>query len=129
MDPREAFATPERFPGVEIRIDWPDQALGDLAVHDRTAVVVLTHDPKIDDPVLHAALTSPAFYIGALGSRKTQEKRNIRLEDRGLDADDLARLHGPIGLDIGSESPAEVTVAILAEIIQEMRRKRKPKNR
>jgi len=126
IDPREAFATPERFPGVEIRTDWPDQVLGDLAVNDRTAIVVLSHDPKIDDPVLQAALTSPAFYVGALGSRKTQDKRNIRLQDRGLGTDDLARLHGPIGLDIGSQAPAEVAVAILAEIIQEMRQGPKP---
>lgn len=129
LDPRETFATPERFPGVETRTDWPDQALGELAVNDRTAVVVLTHDPKIDDPVLQAALRSPAFYVGALGSRRTVEKRNIRLEDLGMGAGDLARLHGPIGLDIGSRTPAEVAVAILAEIIQEMRREPKPKNR
>ena len=122
IDPRETFATPERFPGVETRTDWPDQAVGGLALNDRTAVVVLTHDPKIDDSILQAALTSPAFYVGALGSRMTQEKRNIRLEERGLGGDDLARLHGPIGLDIGSKSPAEIAVAILAEIIQEMRR-------
>jgi xanthine dehydrogenase accessory factor len=122
LDPREAFATPERFPGVEIRTDWPDQALKQLDVNDRTAIVVLTHDPKIDDPVLHLALTSPAFYVGALGSLQTQKKRNLRLEERGLSAADLGRLFGPVGLDIGSASPAEIAVSILAEIIQEMRR-------
>ncbi len=129
IDPRETFATPERFPGVETRTDWPEQALDDLVVNDRTAVVVLTHDAKIDDPVLRAALASPAFYVGALGSRKTQEKRTLRLEDLGLGAGDLARLHGPIGLDIGSKSPAEIAVAILAEIIQEMHQGAKPKIR
>ncbi|NQV82377.1 MAG: XdhC family protein [Rhodospirillales bacterium] len=122
LDPRETFATPERFPGVEIHTEWPDQALKQLRPNDQTAIVVLTHDPKIDDAVLHLALTSPAFYVGALGSLRTQEKRNIRLADLGLSADDLDRLHGPVGLDIGSASPAEIAVSILAEIIQEMRR-------
>ncbi|MBC8339804.1 MAG: XdhC family protein [Rhodospirillales bacterium] len=122
VDPREAFATPERFPDVELRTDWPDEALLDLAVNDHTAVVVLTHDPKIDDPVLQAALMSPAFYVGALGSLRTQEKRNKRLEERGVEPRDIARLHGPVGLDIGSASPAEIAVSILAEIIQELRR-------
>jgi xanthine dehydrogenase accessory factor len=122
LDPRQAFATPERFPGVEIHTEWPDQALEKLGINDRTAIVVLTHDPKIDDPVLHLALTSPAFYVGALGSLRTQDVRNTRLEKRGLGADDLKRLFGPVGLNIGSMSPAEIAVSILAEIIQEMRR-------
>jgi len=121
IDPRKSFATSERFPGVEIKTDRPDKALADLAVNDKTAVVLLTHDPKIDDRALQYALTSPAFYVGVLGSRRTNEKRNLRLKDMGLNSDDLSRIHGPIGLNIGSKLPAEIAVSILAEIIGKMR--------
>jgi xanthine dehydrogenase accessory factor len=122
IDPRKSFATSERFPGVDIRTDWPDQVITDLSVNNRTAIVVLTHDPKIDDQVLRSSLESPSFYVGALGSSRTNEKRLNRLKDLGLDKKALNRLHGPVGLDIGSKLPAEIAIAILAEIIQEIRR-------
>ena len=118
VDPRRAWASSERFPQVALVTDWPDEALKSLAPDHRTAVVTLTHDPKLDDPALAAALASPAFYIGALGSRRTQARRLERLRDLGLDAAALARVHGPVGLDIGAKSPAEIAVSILAQIIQ-----------
>jgi xanthine dehydrogenase accessory factor len=118
VDPRRAWASGERFPAVALRTDWPDEALKALAPDHRTAVVTLTHDPKLDDPALAAALASPAFYIGALGSRRTQAKRLDRLRAAGFDAAALARIHGPVGLDIGAKGPAEIAVSILAEIIQ-----------
>lgn len=121
VDPRQAFATDERFPDVEVIAEWPEAALGGLALDDQTAVVTLTHDPKLDDPALKAALTSPAFYVGALGSKKTQAKRAERLAALGLDKAALEKIHGPVGLDIGAVSPAEIAVAIMAEIINEMR--------
>jgi xanthine dehydrogenase accessory factor len=95
--------------------------LDDLDLDDQTAVVTLTHDPKLDDPALKAALTSPAFYVGALGSKKTQAKRAERLAALGLDKAALEKIHGPVGLDIGAVSPGEIAVAIMAEIINEMR--------
>jgi xanthine dehydrogenase accessory factor len=118
VDPRRAWASGERFPAVALRTDWPDEALKALAPDHRTAVVTLTHDPKLDDPALAAALASPAFYIGALGSRRTQAKRLDRLRAEGFDRAALARIHGPVGLDIGAKSPAEIAVSILAQIIQ-----------
>lgn len=118
VDPRRAWASGERFPGVALVTDWPDEALTALAPDHRTAVVTLTHDPKLDDPALAAALASPAFYIGALGSRRTQGKRLERLRAQGFDAAALGRIHGPVGLDIGAKSPAEIAVSILAQIIQ-----------
>jgi len=121
VDPRRAWASGERFPAVALRTDWPDAALRALAPDHRTAVVTLTHDPKLDDPALTAALASPAFYIGALGSRRTQAKRLDRLRAEGFDAAALARIHGPVGLDIGAKSPAEIAVSILAQIIQARR--------
>ncbi len=121
VDPRQAFATDERFPDVEVIAEWPEAALGGLALDDQTAVVTLTHDPKLDDPALKAALTSPAFYVGALGSKKTQAKRAERLAALGLDKAALAKIHGPVGLDIGAVSPGEIAVAIMAEIINEIR--------
>lgn len=121
VDPRQAFATDERFPDVEVIAEWPEAALGGLALDDQTAVVTLTHDPKLDDPALKAALTSPAFYVGALGSKKTQAKRAERLAALGLDKAALEKIHGPVGLDIGAVSPGEIAVAIMAEIINEMR--------
>jgi xanthine dehydrogenase accessory factor len=122
IDPRKAWANEERFPGVRLIDDWPDDAMTALAPDHRSAVVVLTHDPKLDDPALRVALHSAAFYVGALGSRKTHAKRLARLSDEGLNADDLARIHAPIGLAIGARSPAEIAVAILAEITQVLHR-------
>ncbi len=121
VDPRRAFASRERFPGTEILDEWPDEALAALDPDRRTAVVVLTHDPKLDDPALVAALRSEAFYIGALGSRRTHAKRIARLRAMGLDAEELARIHAPIGLDIGAVSPAEIALSILAEITCRLR--------
>ena len=121
IDPRTAFATPERFPDVDLRAEWPDAVLPDLGLDRYTAMVALTHDPKIDDPALVAALRSDCFYIGALGSRKTHERRVQRLMAAGLTEADLARIHAPIGLDIGAVSPAEIAVSILAELIAALR--------
>ncbi len=118
IDPRGAFATAERFPGVALLDDWPDEAMAKLGPDSRTAVVTLTHDPKIDDPALIAALRSTAFYIGALGSRKTHGGRLERLAAAGFDARALARINGPIGLNLGGRAPAEIACAILAQAIQ-----------
>ncbi len=117
VDPRRAFATAQRFPGVTLSHDWPDEALAALAVDARTAVVTLVHDPKLDDPALEAALNSPAYYIGALGSRKTHGERLRRLAGRGFGSEALGRIHGPVGLDLGGRQPAEIAVAILAQAI------------
>jgi xanthine dehydrogenase accessory factor len=118
VDPRARFATPERVPSAEeIVVDWPDEAFAKLALDRDTAVVVLTHDDKFDVPALIAALQSDAFYVGALGSRVAQANRRDRLLEAGLTLDELARLHGPAGLDIGAESPAETAVSILAEAL------------
>jgi xanthine dehydrogenase accessory factor len=125
IDPRTAFATPERFPDVPVLAEWPDAALPDIGIDRYTAVVALTHDPKIDDPALTAALRSPCFYIGALGSRKTHERRVQRLTASGFTETDLARIHAPIGLDIGAVSPAEIAVSILAEIVATLRKERR----
>lgn len=116
VDPRRSFATPERFPGVDLRTDWPDEVLDALALDTRTAVVTLTHDPKLDDPALHAALGAPVFYIGCLGSRKTHAGRLERLRAAGFDEKLLERIRGPIGLDIGARSPAEIAIATLGQI-------------
>lgn len=121
IDPREAFASPERFPDYTISHDWPDEALGKVGLDARSAVVTLTHDPKIDDPALTAALGSTAFYIGSLGSTKTHGARLTRLERAGFKEGDLARIHGPVGLNIGSRSPSEIAVSILAEMTQVLR--------
>ena len=118
VDPRRAWASGERFPGIALVTDWPDEALRTLAPDHRTAIVTLTHDPKLDDPALAAALSSPAFYIGALGSLRTQARRLERLRAQGFEAAALARIHGPAGLDIGAKSPAEIAISILAQIIQ-----------
>jgi xanthine dehydrogenase accessory factor len=117
VDPRRAFATAERFPGMKLRHDWPDEALDALNVDARTAIITLTHDPKIDDPALDRALKSPAFYIGALGSKKTHAARLDRLGQAGFDTAALARIHGPAGLNIGGKSPAEIAISVLAELI------------
>ena len=121
VDPRRAFATEDRFPDVAVLSDWPDDALAELAPDARTAIVTLTHDPKIDDPALTMALRSPAFYIGALGSKKTHSARLTRLASAGFDEDQIARICGPVGLAIGARSPAEIAVAILAQITQQLR--------
>jgi xanthine dehydrogenase accessory factor len=125
IDPRTAFATPERFPDVPVLAEWPDAVLPDVGIDQYTAVVALTHDPKIDDPALTAALRSKCFYIGALGSRKTHERRVQRLTASGFTEADLARIHAPIGLDIGAVSPAEIAVSILAEIVASLRKERR----
>ncbi|MEI8162274.1 MAG: XdhC family protein [Betaproteobacteria bacterium] len=117
IDPRGAFASAERFPGVQLSAEWPDEALARLGLDAATALVALSHDPKLDDPALELALPAPLFYIGALGSRRTHEKRLERLRAAGLDAL-VGRIHSPIGLDLGGRSPAEIAVSILAEIIQ-----------
>jgi len=125
IDPRTAFATPERFPDAPVLAEWPDAVLPDVGIDQYTAVVALTHDPKIDDPALTAALRSKCFYIGALGSRKTHERRVQRLTASGFNEADLARIHAPIGLDIGAVSPAEIAVSILAEIVASLRKERR----
>jgi len=119
IDPRRAYATPERFPGVSLMTEWPDDAMEALKPDERTAVVMLCHDSKIDDPALTASLKSNAYYIGALGSRRTQQKRQERLLELGFTENDLARICGPIGLDLGGRSHAEIAVSILAEAIAE----------
>lgn len=116
VDPRRAFAASQKFEGYEVSTDWPDEAMAVLKPDVRTAIVTLTHDPKIDDPALEAALNSPAFYIGALGSRKTHAARLERLKERGFSEAQLARIRGPVGLAIGALSPAEIAVSIVAEI-------------
>jgi len=116
VDPRRSFATAARFSGVDLIPEWPDEAMPGLAIDSRTAVVTLTHDPKLDDPALESALRSPAFYVGALGSRKTHAGRLKRLAVAGFTAAETGRIHGPVGLAIGALSPAEIAIAILAEI-------------
>ena len=121
VDPRTAFASLERFPDVKVIAEWPDKALPPLGVDRYTAFVALTHDPKIDDPALLHALSRDCFYIGALGSRKTHARRVERLKQAGLTDADTARIHAPIGLDIGAVSPAEIAVAIMAQITERLR--------
>jgi xanthine dehydrogenase accessory factor len=116
IDPRSAFASAERFPDIALRNDWPDEALAELRPDRRTAILTLTHDPKIDDPALRAALRSEAFYVGALGSRRTHEKRIERLRAAGCDDSALRRIRGPVGLAIGARTPAEIAISIMAEI-------------
>lgn len=123
IDPRTAFASPERFPEVELIAEWPQDALVRLIPDAYTAMALLTHDPRIDDPGLHAALAADCFYIGALGSRKTHGKRLERLRNAGFTEVQLNRIHAPIGLDIGAVSPAEIAVSILGEIIAALRKK------
>jgi xanthine dehydrogenase accessory factor len=121
IDPRRAFATDARFPDVKLIGEWPDEAMATMKLDRRTAVVTLTHDPKLDDPALHTALKADVFYIGALGSRKTHAARLGRLKAAGFSEADGARIHGPVGLDIGALSPAEIAVAILAQITAVLR--------
>ncbi len=123
IDPRLAFASEQRFPDVRCVHQWPDVALSELDPDHRSAVVTLTHDPKIDEPALLSALQTEAFYIGALGSRRTHDSRCKRLRSAGVSERQLSRIRGPVGLDIGAESPAEIAVAIMAEITEAMHRK------
>jgi xanthine dehydrogenase accessory factor len=120
-DPRRAFATPARFEGVRLVHGWPDEALAAVGLDRRTAVVTLTHDPKLDDPALAAALRSEAFYVGALGSRRSQAARRERLRALGVDDAALARIHGPVGLALGGRSPAEIAISIVAELVSVLR--------
>lgn len=121
IDPRSAFATQERFPDIQLSRDWPDEALAKAPLGARSALAALTHDPKLDDPALAAALKSRCFYIGALGSKKTHAARLDRLRAHGFTNDELARLHGPIGLPIGARTPAEIAISILAEMTMRLR--------
>jgi CTP:molybdopterin cytidylyltransferase MocA/xanthine/CO dehydrogenase XdhC/CoxF family maturation factor len=121
IDPRPAYAADERFAGIRLVREWPDEALAAEPLGRRSALVALAHDPKIDDPALMAGSRSPAFYIGALGSRRTHERRLARLKGKGLGDDTLARIRGPVGLAIGARSPAEIAIAILAEMVQVIR--------
>ena len=121
VDPRTAFASIERFPDVKVIAEWPDKALPPLGIDRYTAFVALTHDPKIDDPALTHALARDCFYIGALGSKKTHARRVERLKAQGLKDAAIARIHAPIGLDIGAVSPAEIAVSIMGEITARLR--------
>ncbi len=118
IDPRPAYASAERFPGVRLVREWPDEALAAEPLTARSALIALAHDPKIDDPALTAALRSPAGYIGALGSTRTHGRRLARLMEQGLSENELARIHGPVGISIGARTPAEIAIAILAQITQ-----------
>ena len=118
VDPRGAWATSARFPGVKVIKEWADEAFQEMGLDVSTAVVTLTHDPKLDDPALESALKSDAFYIGALGSRKTHAQRKERLAEVGITDEMFARVHGPVGLNIGAKSPAEIAVSILGQIIE-----------
>ncbi len=122
IDPRESFAAKARFPDVEISNDWPSDAVEKAALDARTALVLLTHDPKLDDPVLHHALGTDVAYIGALGSKRTHAKRLDRLRDAGFSDTQCARIHGPIGLDIGASSPSEIAISIIAQMTLNLRK-------
>jgi xanthine dehydrogenase accessory factor len=121
VDPRRAFATAQRFEEIPLVQEWPDEALARLGLDRRTALVTMTHDPKIDDPALAAALRSDAFYVGSLGSRKTQAARRERLRALGFSEADLARIHGPVGLPIGARSTGEIAVSILSQVVAALR--------
>ena len=121
IDPRGAFATGARFPGIALHAEWPDEVIPQIGLDPRTALIALTHDPKIDDPALHAALTSEVFYIGALGSKKTQASRTQRLKEAGFSDEQVARIHGPIGLNIGAKGAPEIAVSIMGEVTRALR--------
>jgi xanthine dehydrogenase accessory factor len=121
IDPRGAFASDARFPGVNVRQDWPDEALEELRPDARSAVVTLTHDPKLDDPALDIALRTDAFYIAALGSRRTHAARLERLAALGHDTEAMGRIHGPAGISLGAISPAEIAISVMAEMTQVLR--------
>jgi xanthine dehydrogenase accessory factor len=122
IDPRAAFGSAARFRGEVIRQDWPDEAMAALGLDARTAVVTLTHDPKLDDPAITAALRSDCFYLGCLGSTRTHAKRVARLRAAGVSEAAIGRIHAPVGLDIGAKSPGEIALSIMAEITQVLRR-------
>ena len=122
VDPRESFASATRFPGETMVTDWPDEALKNIGLDARTAVVTLSHDPKIDTPALEVALNSNAFYIGSLGSKRTHGKRVAALGEAGFTAAQINRIHGPVGADIGAATPAEIALSIMAEITERLRR-------
>jgi xanthine dehydrogenase accessory factor len=122
VDPRDAFGSAARFPGETILADWPDAALRAHGLDARTAVVTLTHDPKLDDPAIRVALDAQVFYLGCLGSPRTHARRVERLAAAGVGADQIARIHAPVGLDIGAKSPAEIALSILAEMTRVLRR-------
>lgn len=121
LDPRESFANAARFPQTRIVTEWPDDGLDLIGIHARTALVLLTHDPKLDDPALLRGFDSPAFYIGALGSKRTHAKRVERLTEASVSADNIARIDAPVGMDIGASGPAEIAVSILAQVIASLR--------
>ena len=121
VDPRESFVSEERFPGEKPIIEWPCDALKNLGNDRRTALILLTHDPKLDDPALEFALSSKYFYIGVLGSRRTHAKRVSRLVEKGYSVSDIARIHGPVGLDIGSATPAEIALSIVSQVVKCLR--------
>lgn len=122
VDPRESFAAADRFAGVALNLQWPDEALESLGLDSRCAVVTLTHDPKLDDPALQTALRSDAFFIGSLGSRKTHASRLRRLAKAGFSESDLGRVNGPVGLPIGARTPAEIAVSVVAQVTQALRK-------
>jgi xanthine dehydrogenase accessory factor len=121
VDPRRAFATEARFEGIPLVREWPDEALSRIGLGRRTALVTMTHDPKIDDPALAAALRSDAFYVGSLGSKKTQAARRERLRAMGFSDAQVDRIRGPVGLPIGARSPGEIAVSILSQLVQALR--------
>lgn len=121
VDPRGAFATGARFPDIHLHAEWPDEIILQIGLDQRTAFIALTHDPKIDDPALELALRSNVFYIGALGSKKTQGSRLERLKAKGFSDEQLARIHGPIGLNIGAVGAAEIAISIMAEMTKSLR--------
>ena len=124
VDPRGAWATGQRFPGVKVVQEWADEAFDKMGLDASTAVVTLTHDPKLDDPALETALRSDVFYVGALGSKRTHAKRQERLAEAGISEEQFARIHGPVGLNIGAKSPAEIAVSILGQIVEVRARRR-----
>jgi xanthine dehydrogenase accessory factor len=121
IDPRAAFATAERFPGMDVSVRWPEEELAERPPGPRSAVVALSHDPKLDDPALAAALRSTSFYVGALGSSRSHAARLARLRDNGMTEAQLDRIHGPVGLNLGARGPSEIAVSILAEITATLR--------
>jgi xanthine dehydrogenase accessory factor len=124
IDPRDSFAAAERFPGETVLDDWPDEALAALAPDARTAIVTLTHDPKLDDPAIRFALRSKAFYLGCLGSKKTHAARVARLQTAGFSEAEIGRIHAPVGLDIGAKTPGEIALSVMAQITQVLRQGR-----